>query len=73
MIEKQSNKANDKAAIERRMQKQAAQNHSCGEVNEQILSETTPKHAFKASKMSYLAGKGNIGNNRLSPGAQRKH
>ncbi|WP_347330919.1 hypothetical protein [Marinimicrobium locisalis] len=73
MVERQSNKANDKAAIERRLQKQAAQNYSCGEVNEQRLSETAPKNAIRFSKMNYLAGRGNMDNSRLAPGGQRKH
>ncbi len=67
MKEIKVNKANDLAAIERRRQKQAAQNHSCGEVNEQIFSEVANKDTFGPPTLTYFTGKGNRGNNRLAP------
>lgn len=67
MKETKSNKENDIAAIERRQQKQAAQNHHGGEVNEQVVSEEGNKHTFGPPTLTYFPHKKDPDKNRLAP------
>lgn len=67
MKETKSKKENDIAAIERRRQKQAAQNHQYGEVNEQVAPEPGKKHTLRPPTMTFFPHKESSGKNRLAP------
>lgn len=68
MKERNSNKANHSAAIERRKQKQAAQQkHSNGKSYEPVFSDAPNKDTFGPEKLSHITGNGLRGNNRQPP------
>lgn len=67
MKEIKGNKASSMGAIKRRMQKQAAQKHSCGEVNEQIFSGVMNKDTFGPTTATYFPRKEGERLQRLAP------
>ncbi|ROQ20772.1 hypothetical protein EDC38_1389 [Marinimicrobium koreense] len=68
MKEKNRNKANDKAAIERRKQKRAMQQqHSTDKHIDQVFPDVPNKDTFGPAKFSHITGNGFRGDNRLSP------
>lgn len=67
MKERKSNKANDMAAIERRKQKQAAQQQFSNQIGDPIHAEKENNRNFSSYKMTHLPGVETQSQNRLAP------